>query len=94
MKLKEKHYFFFSIRIKKTSTRLAILFKNEQLQIVSIFDRVDTQALKKMMKKTYSNLQSTRKVRSDAMNDYQKKLTIFKERILSDYVIIILIITD
>ena len=81
MKLKEKHQFFFSIRIKKTSTRLTIFFKNEQSQIISTFNRADTQTLKKIMRKTYLNLQSTRKIRNDAMNEYQRKLTTLKKRI-------------
>ena len=81
MKLKKKYQNFFSIRIKKTFKRLTTLFENKQSQIVSIFNRVDTQTLKKMIKKTYSNLQSIRKVRNNAINDYQKKLTILKKRI-------------
>ena len=83
MKLKKEHHFFSSVRIRKTSTRLAAFSKNEQPQTVSTFDRADTQALRKMMKEAYSDLQSTRRVRGDAMNDYQRKLTALKERIRS-----------
>ena len=61
MKLKKKHQHSLSVRTKKIS---------KQLITVSIFDRVDTQTLKKMMKKTYSNLQLTRKTRDNAMNEY------------------------
>ena len=60
MKLKKEHQHSLSIRTRKTSTRLTTLFENDRSQTVSTFDRVDTQALRKMMKETYSNLQSTR----------------------------------
>lgn len=84
MKLKKEHQHSLSVRSKKTFKRLAIFFENEQSQTVSIFDRADTQALKKMMEKTYSDLQSIRRIRNSVMNDYQRKLTILKKRIRSE----------
>ena len=83
MKLEEEHHPSPSVRTRKAPTRLATLSKNEQPQTVSTFDRADTQALRKMMEDAYPDLQSTRRVRSDAVDDYQRQLTALKERIRS-----------
>ena len=81
VKLEKEHRHFFSIRTRKAERRSAIFFENEQSQAVSIFNRADTQALRKMMGEAYSNLQSIRKIRGGAVNEYQIKLATLKERI-------------
>ena len=38
-----------------------------------------------MMEKIYSDLQLTHKIQNDAMNEYQKKLTVLKKQIHSKW---------
>ena len=83
MKLEEEHQHSPSVRTRKAPKRLATLSENEQSQTVSTFDRADTQALRKMMEEVYPDLQSTRRVRGGAVDDYQRKLAALKERIRS-----------
>ena len=80
MKLEKEHQNS-SVRIRKAPKRLATLSENGHSQTVSTFDRADTQALRKMMEEAYPDLQSTRRVRGGAVDDYQKKLAALKERI-------------
>ena len=81
MKLEEEHQFSSSVRTRKAPKRLTTLSENGQPQTVSAFDRADTQALRKMMEEAYPDLQSTRKIRSGAVDEYQRKLAALKERI-------------
>ena len=81
MKLEEEHQHSPSVRTRKVSRQLATISENGQSQIVSILDRADTQALRKMMEEAYPDLQLTRRTRGGAVDEYQRKLAALKERI-------------
>ena len=81
MKLEEEHQHSSSIRTRKTPRRSVNLSENGQSQAVLTFDRADTQALRKMMEEAYPDLQSTRRIRGGAVDEYQRKLAALKERI-------------
>ena len=81
MKLEEEHQHSPSVRTRKLSRQLATISENGQSQTVSILDRADTQALRKMMKEAYPDLQLTRRTRGGPVDEYQRKLAALKERI-------------
>ena len=83
VELEEEHRHSPSVRTRKAARRSATLSENEQSQAVSTFNRADTQALRKMMGEAYPDLQSTRRIRGGAVDEYQIKLAALKERIRS-----------